>query len=561
MKSAVAEYLTSNITMLKWMISQGYGDARTIARRIKPWKWLANPELMRADKDAEYAAVTRSTWPTIKEPILCCPNDPDDAKPAVAGGRRQDRRSVHRLLHDQHRPLPRRRQTAGEVEGGSLATRLWLAPPTKMDEHQLMEEGYYNIYGRAGARTEMPGCSLCMGNQARVAPNTTCVSTSTRNFPNRLGQGANVYLASAELASVAAVLGKLPTVEEYMEYAKKIDSMSADIYRYLNFDKIGEYTEQAGKINVAQLLVVHGLDEGIEHSRGCSWNILKVLACIKREIFVVLATEKEFLRAHARLRTLVRNDAFAGHEWFFQVDLRYVVVLHDRHAREAFTDAESGGGLGLVLLPAAGDGGTALGVGERHKHANKNGCDIKILLNGLVVIAPVRAVQFESTGHAEAWISDIAEPATSHVFVVVVQHQRQPLRRIEHAIEATFLATTPGRLLNRHFRRLFQHLLKAFGRRERLGRNHFNAGGLQIGEKPGIKLLSRLLHLFRRQLLGHVDARGGAAAGGPLLRGDVLHDKRCHCNALDTLEVLGIMYFHDGLVRRIHGHGNRKGKQ
>ena len=140
-----------------------------------------------------------------------------------------------------------------KVEGGSLATRLWLAPPTRMDEHQLMEEGYYNIYGRAGARTEMPGCSLCMGNQARVAPNTTCVSTSTRNFPNRLGQGANVYLASAELASVAAVMGKLPTVAEYMEYAGKIDSMASDIYRYMNFDRMPEYTEQAGKINVAQL--------------------------------------------------------------------------------------------------------------------------------------------------------------------------------------------------------------------------------------------------------------------------------------------------------------------
>ena len=122
-----------------------------------------------------------------------------------------------------------------------------------MDQHQLMDEGYYNIYGRAGARTEMPGCSLCMGNQARVAPNTTCVSTSTRNFPNRLGQGSNVYLASAELASVAAVLGKLPTVEEYMQYAEKINSMSGDIYRYLNFDRMSEYTAKADKINVAQL--------------------------------------------------------------------------------------------------------------------------------------------------------------------------------------------------------------------------------------------------------------------------------------------------------------------
>ncbi len=253
-EKSVAEYLTSNITMLKWMISQGYGDARTIGRRVEAMEaWLAKPQLLRADKDAEYAAVYEIDLNEIKEPILCCPNDPDDAKPLsqVAGAKIDEVFIGSCMTNIGH--FRAAGKLLDKVEGGSLATRLWLAPPTRMDEHQLMEEGYYNIYGRAGARTEMPGCSLCMGNQARVAPNTTCVSTSTRNFPNRLGQGADVYLASAELASVAAVMGKLPTVAEYMEYAGKIDSMSADIYRYLSFDKIGEYTEQAGKINVAQL--------------------------------------------------------------------------------------------------------------------------------------------------------------------------------------------------------------------------------------------------------------------------------------------------------------------
>lgn len=253
-EKSVAEYLTSNITMLKWMIAQGYGDARTIGRRVEAMEaWLTNPSLLRADKDAEYAAVYEIDLNEIKEPILCCPNDPDDAKPLsqVAGAKIDEVFIGSCMTNIGH--FRAAGKLLDKVEGGSLATRLWLAPPTRMDEHQLMEEGYYNIYGRAGARTEMPGCSLCMGNQARVAPNTTCVSTSTRNFPNRLGQGADVYLASAELASVAAVLGKLPTVEEYMVYAKQIDSMSADIYRYLNFDRMTEYTDQAGKINVAQL--------------------------------------------------------------------------------------------------------------------------------------------------------------------------------------------------------------------------------------------------------------------------------------------------------------------
>jgi len=254
-EASVKEYLTSNITMLKWMIAEGYGDARTISRRIKAMEdWLANPQLMRADKDAEYAKVYEIDLNEIKEPILCCPNDPDDAKllSQVAGDKIDEVFIGSCMTNIGH--FRAAGKLLDKVEGGSLATRLWLAPPTKMDQHQLMEEGYYNIYGRAGARTEMPGCSLCMGNQARVAPNTTCVSTSTRNFPNRLGQGSNVYLASAELASVAAVMGKLPTVAEYMEYANKIDAMSKDIYRYLNFDRMPEYTEKASKakISVAQ---------------------------------------------------------------------------------------------------------------------------------------------------------------------------------------------------------------------------------------------------------------------------------------------------------------------
>ncbi|MES2719836.1 MAG: bifunctional aconitate hydratase 2/2-methylisocitrate dehydratase [Pseudomonadota bacterium] len=253
-EKSVAEYLTSNITMLKWMISNGYGDARTMARRIVAMeKWLAAPSLLRADKDAEYATIYEIDLNDIKEPILCCPNDPDDAKPlSQVQGTKIDEVFIGSCMTNIGH-FRAAGKLLDKVEGGSLATRLWLAPPTRMDEHQLMEEGYYNIYGRAGARTEMPGCSLCMGNQARVAPNTTCVSTSTRNFPNRLGQGADVYLASAELASVAAVMGKLPTVAEYMEYAGKLDAMSGDIYRYLNFDKMAEYTDQADKINMAQL--------------------------------------------------------------------------------------------------------------------------------------------------------------------------------------------------------------------------------------------------------------------------------------------------------------------
>ncbi|CAD5110197.1 bifunctional aconitate hydratase 2/2-methylisocitrate dehydratase [Zestomonas carbonaria] len=249
-EDAIAEYLKSNITLLRWMISEGYGDARTMERRAKAMEaWLANPQLMEADKDAEYAAVIEIDLAEVTEPILCAPNDPDDARllSTVAGDKIDEVFIGSCMTNIGHF------RAAGKLLDkvkGSIPTRLWLSPPTKMDAHQLTEEGYYGIYGKAGARMEMPGCSLCMGNQARVAANATVVSTSTRNFPNRLGDGANVYLASAELAAVSSILGKLPTVEEYMEYAKNIDSMAADIYRYLSFDQIAEFREAAANAQI-----------------------------------------------------------------------------------------------------------------------------------------------------------------------------------------------------------------------------------------------------------------------------------------------------------------------
>ncbi|MES9947239.1 MAG: bifunctional aconitate hydratase 2/2-methylisocitrate dehydratase [Candidatus Thiodiazotropha sp.] len=244
-EESVAEYLRSNITMLRWMIDNGYEDARTLERRARAMEeWLENPSLMRADADAEYAEVIEINMSEIKEPLLACPNDPDDVKPlSEIAGTKIDEVFIGSCMTN----IGHFRATAKllEASGESIPTRLWLAPPTKMDEQQLMEEGVYNIYASAGARTEMPGCSLCMGNQARIAAGSTAVSTSTRNFPNRLGQGADVFLSSAELAAIAAVMGKLPTVEEYMAYASKIDSMSPEIYKYLNFDKMDEYVESA----------------------------------------------------------------------------------------------------------------------------------------------------------------------------------------------------------------------------------------------------------------------------------------------------------------------------
>ena len=247
-KEPIIEYLNSNITMLKWMLAENYGDERTISRRIAAMeKWLANPELLEADSNADYAAVIEIDLNEIKEPIVACPNDPDDVKllSEVAGDKIDEVFIGSCMTNIGH--FRAAGKLLEQVEG-SVPTRLWIVPPTKMDEHQLMEEGYYNIFGRAGARTEMPGCSLCMGNQARVASNSTVISTSTRNFPNRLGDGANVYLGSAELAAVASILGKLPTVEEYLAYAKNLDTLADDVYRYLNFDQIESYQQSASQV-------------------------------------------------------------------------------------------------------------------------------------------------------------------------------------------------------------------------------------------------------------------------------------------------------------------------
>jgi aconitate hydratase 2/2-methylisocitrate dehydratase len=254
-EDSVAQYLRSNVVMLKWMITEGYGDKRTIARRIIAMEaWLADPHLMRADEDAQYAEVLEIDVSQITEPILCAPNDPDDARllSSVAGQKIDEVFIGSCMTNIGHF------RAAGkllEAAGGTIPTRMWIAPPTKMDAAQLTEEGYYNIFGKAGARIEMPGCSLCMGNQARVAEESTVVSTSTRNFPNRLGTGANVFLASAELAAVAGVNGKLPTPSEYLEYANKLDTMAGEVYRYLNFDQLVGYTSAADKV-IASVEVV-----------------------------------------------------------------------------------------------------------------------------------------------------------------------------------------------------------------------------------------------------------------------------------------------------------------
>ncbi|MFC3607361.1 bifunctional aconitate hydratase 2/2-methylisocitrate dehydratase [Stutzerimonas tarimensis] len=249
-EDSIAEYLRSNITLLRWMISEGYGDPRTLERRAQAMEaWLANPQLLEADADAEYAAVIEIDLADVREPVLCAPNDPDDARllSTVAGEKIDEVFIGSCMTNIGH--FRAAGKLLEKVKGG-IPTRLWLAPPTKMDAHQLTEEGYYGIYGKAGARMEMPGCSLCMGNQARVQTGSTVVSTSTRNFPNRLGDATNVFLASAELAAVASIIGKLPTVEEYLQYAADIDSMSADVYRYLSFDQIAEFRESAEKARI-----------------------------------------------------------------------------------------------------------------------------------------------------------------------------------------------------------------------------------------------------------------------------------------------------------------------
>lgn len=244
----IHEYLTSNITLLKWMISEGYGDARTLSRRISAMQeWLDNPVLLEADADAEYAEIIEIDMNQITEPLLACPNDPDDIKPlSELADTKIDEVFIGSCMTNVGHF-----RAAGKLleKSAALPTRLWVAPPTKMDQAQLIEEGYYGTFGKVGARTEMPGCSLCMGNQARVADGSTVVSTSTRNFPNRLGNGANVYLASAELAAVCSLLGKIPTVTEYMQYAATIDETSRDTYRYLNFNQIDSYQHKAEQVS------------------------------------------------------------------------------------------------------------------------------------------------------------------------------------------------------------------------------------------------------------------------------------------------------------------------
>ena len=251
-EAPIIEYLESNIVMLNWMIAEGYGDAKTIARRVAEMKaWIAAPQLLEADADAEYAEIIEIDLADVKEPILACPNDPDDVKLlSVVAGVKIDEVFVGSCMTN----IGHFRAAGKLLEkfNGTLPTRMWVVPPTRMDAAQLSDEGYYSIFGKAGARTEMPGCSLCMGNQARVGDNTTVVSTSTRNFPNRLGNGANVYLSSAEVAAGAAIKGKIPTVAEYMELASEIDATAADTYRYLNFDKISSYIEKANEVIVQE---------------------------------------------------------------------------------------------------------------------------------------------------------------------------------------------------------------------------------------------------------------------------------------------------------------------
>ena len=248
-KEPIIEYMRSNITLMKWMIANGYEDKRTLGRRIKAMEaWIANPQLLKADANADYAEIIEINIDEIKEPILACPNDPDDVKflSEVAGAKIDEVFIGSCMTNIGHF------RAAGKVLEGKtdIPTRLWIAPPTKMDAMILTEEGYYGILGRTGARMESPGCSLCMGNQAQMRKGATAVSTSTRNFPNRLGIDTQVYLASAELAAVAALLGRLPTPKEYLEQVAALDSKSSEVYRYMNFDKIKSFSGMADTVTV-----------------------------------------------------------------------------------------------------------------------------------------------------------------------------------------------------------------------------------------------------------------------------------------------------------------------
>jgi aconitate hydratase 2/2-methylisocitrate dehydratase len=247
--ASVIEYLKSNVVLMKNMIAQGYQDARTLQRRIQAVEaWLAKPQLLEADKDAEYAAVIEIDLDQLKEPVLCCPNDPDDAKLlSQVAGATIDEVFIGSCMTN----IGHFRAASKLLEGKrDIPVKLWVAPPTKMDQAELTKEGHYGVFGGAGARTEMPGCSLCMGNQAQVREGATVVSTSTRNFPNRLGRNTNVYLASAELAAIASKLGRLPSVAQYHADMGVINADASQVYRYMNFDQIDEYTEAARAVAV-----------------------------------------------------------------------------------------------------------------------------------------------------------------------------------------------------------------------------------------------------------------------------------------------------------------------
>ena len=248
-KEPIVEYMRSNITLMKWMIAEGYDDKRALGRRVKAMEaWIANGTLLQPDADAEYAAVIEIDLADVKEPILACPNDPDDVKilSEVAGEKIDEVFIGSCMTNIGHF------RAAGKVLEGKtdIPTRLWIAPPTKMDAMILNEEGYYAILGKSGARMEMPGCSLCMGNQAQIKKGSTAVSTSTRNFPNRLGIDTRVYLSSAELAAVTALMGKIPTMAEYLEQVQAVNAKAADVYRYMNFDQIKEFKEVADTVTV-----------------------------------------------------------------------------------------------------------------------------------------------------------------------------------------------------------------------------------------------------------------------------------------------------------------------
>ena len=251
-KEPVIEYLKSNITLLRWMISDGYHDPKTLERRAREMEeWIENPILMEADNDAEYAAVIDIPLDEVTEPLLCCPNDPDDVKPLskVAGNKVDETFIGSCMTNIGHF------RAAGKLldKYGKSKTRLWVVPPTRMDEHQLTKEGYYEIFNNSEARVEIPGCSLCMGNQARAADNSVMVSTSTRNFPNRMGDGTDVYLASSEVTAITSLLGRIPNLQEYNEYMTDLNTMSEEVFRFMNFNEIENYLEKVRKMDIPHL--------------------------------------------------------------------------------------------------------------------------------------------------------------------------------------------------------------------------------------------------------------------------------------------------------------------